>query len=172
MDLGGVPVTLLDTAGIRDSDDIIEKIGVTRAIERAMKADLRIVLLEADHDLELELCPDDIVLNAKSDFPGDPSGISGKTGNGVNTLIQRVTDVFSARVAGVGLASRERHRVAMSGALSQIEVVRGELSKGTDAYDLAADDLRVAIRRLESLIGRVDVENMLDEIFSSFCIGK
>ncbi|MHC9235605.1 tRNA uridine-5-carboxymethylaminomethyl(34) synthesis GTPase MnmE [Pseudooceanicola sp. 502str34] len=172
MDLGGLPVTLLDTAGIRDTDDHVEAIGVERARERARLADLRVFLLDGDApDLEPE--GQDLVLRAKADLhPDAGDAISGKTGQGVSSLVARVTEILSARAAGIGIATRERHRLAMTRAIATMEEAQLRIDMGPDMADLAAEELRTAIRALDSLVGRVDVENLLDEIFSSFCIGK
>jgi tRNA modification GTPase len=79
---------------------------------------------------------------------------------------------LTKRSTGAGIATRERHRAAMQLALEGLEVAQKRLQYGSDQYDIAAEELRIAIRALESLVGRVDVENLLDEIFASFCLGK
>jgi len=79
---------------------------------------------------------------------------------------------LSGRLSGLGIATRERHRVAMLRAVSALDDAARHLLLGPVAYELTAEELRQAIRALESLVGRVDVENLLDEIFSSFCVGK
>ncbi|HBB82428.1 MAG TPA: tRNA uridine-5-carboxymethylaminomethyl(34) synthesis GTPase MnmE, partial [Sulfitobacter sp.] len=173
MDLGGLPVTLLDTAGLRDSDDKIEAIGIERAIERANAADLRVFLAAPDETLMISPEPDDIVVRPKADLSGmEKSGISGKTGQGVSELIARVQTILSAKSASIGLATHERHRVALEQAVSCLAEVDVTLQRGPDFCDLAAAELRFAIRALETLVGRIDVENLLDEIFTSFCVGK
>jgi len=75
-------------------------------------------------------------------------------------------------VQSAGLATRERHRVAFEKGKTSLGSAKDLLRRGPDCYDLAAEEIRSAIRSLELLIGRVDVENLLDEIFSSFCLGK
>ena len=173
MDLGGLPVTLLDTAGLRDSDDKIEAIGIERAIKRAKAADLRVFLAAPDETLMIAPEPDDIVVQPKADLTGvEENGISGKTGQGVSGLIARVQTTLSAKSASIGLATHERHRVALEQAVSCLAEVDVILQRGPDFYDLAAAELRFAIRALEALVGRIDVENLLDEIFTSFCVGK
>ncbi|UWR33597.1 tRNA uridine-5-carboxymethylaminomethyl(34) synthesis GTPase MnmE [Sulfitobacter sp. W027] len=173
MDLGGIPVTLLDTAGLRDSGDQIETIGIERAIERAKAADLRVFLAAPDELLMLTPESEDIVLLPKADLISvTENGISGKTGQGVSELIARIQATLSDRSTNIGLATHERHRVALEQAVSCLAEVDVILSRGPDSYDLAAEELRFAIRALESLVGRIDVENLLDEIFSSFCVGK
>ena len=97
--------------------------------------------------------------------------VSGKTGEGLETLIHRITEVLSGRAAGAGLLTRERHRAALTTAIGALESARNEVEGGLVIAELAAEYLRRAIRALDSLVGRVDVEDLLDEIFASFCIG-
>lgn len=173
MDLAGLPVTLLDTAGLRESEDEVEQIGVSRAIDRARRADLRVFLRGEGESLMLEPEVDDIVLRPKADTLNDAAnGISGKTGFGVSSLIEHIQSVLLNRSQSVGLATHERHRTAMLDARQAIAETLGTLRRGAELYDIAAEELRVAIRSLEALVGRVDVENFLDEIFANFCIGK
>tara|TARA_R110002049_G_scaffold117332_1_gene270393 strand:- start:2127 stop:3413 length:1287 start_codon:yes stop_codon:yes gene_type:complete len=173
MNLGGLPVTLLDTAGLRDSSDLVESIGIERAVSRAAQADLRVFLAHPDEKLIVAPEPDDIVLRPKADIGvGGVNSVSGKTGQGVADLINRIQTILATRSAQVGLATHERHRVALETAASYLAEVDAILRGGPDHYDLAAAELHFAIRALESLVGRIDVENLLDEIFSSFCVGK
>lgn len=173
MDLGGLPVTLLDTAGLRETDDVVESIGIDRARNRATAADIRVFLDENGHADPSLWQEGDIVLRPKGDLLGEhPDTISGKTGQGIDRLVARLSDTLADRSAGAGLATHERHRVAMTRAIKSIDAAKHGLSAGPDRYDIAAEDLRTAIRALEALIGRVDVENLLDEIFASFCLGK
>ncbi len=173
MDLGGLPVTLLDTAGLRETEDHVEGIGIERAKTRALQADLRIFLVNAGETPELEPQEGDLVRVAKADTLEDAkNAISGKTGQGVSSLITDIQARLSERTANLGIATRERHRVAMVQAKESLAAANAVLALGADHYDIAAEELRTAIRALDSLVGRVDVENLLDEIFSSFCIGK
>lgn len=173
MDLGGLPVTLLDTAGLRDTDDYVEGIGIERARERAMAADLRVFLVEAGKTLDFEPLPDDVIRSAKADTLTDSShSISGKTGFGVSELVSEISDKLADRAGRSGIATRERHRIAMSRATESLSAANALLNLGPDHYEIVAEELRTAIRALDSIVGRVDVENLLDEIFSSFCIGK
>ncbi|WP_299684586.1 tRNA uridine-5-carboxymethylaminomethyl(34) synthesis GTPase MnmE [uncultured Tateyamaria sp.] len=173
MDLGGVAVTLLDTAGLRDTDDEVEAEGVARAMSRAQAADIRVFLAEQSEPLPLSPLPDDIVLAPKADLrtDGAPS-ISGTTGEGVQNLVERLSATLSDRASGAGLATQERHRVALQSAIEDLSAAMEKVEKGPDLYDIAAEDIRTATRVLAILIGRVDVEHLLDEVFSSFCLGK
>ncbi|MDX1819466.1 MAG: tRNA uridine-5-carboxymethylaminomethyl(34) synthesis GTPase MnmE [Paracoccaceae bacterium] len=173
MDLGGIPVTLLDTAGLRETSDVVEGIGITRARERAALADLRVFLIDGEDQPDLSPEPEDIVVRAKADLLQDKAGaVSGISGEGIESLVGEITSRLSGRLSGLGIATRERHRVAMLRAVSALDDAARHLLLGPVAYELTAEELRQAIRALESLVGRVDVENLLDEIFSSFCVGK
>lgn len=172
MDLGGLPVTFLDTAGVRSTEDKIEILGVKKAISRASMADLRIVLLDCPGaDPAIPVLPGDILIVTKSDLP-EGGDISAITGHGMENLVERVKGVLSERASGVGVAIRERHRIALLRSNEYLEIVENQLKTAPEHSELIAEDLRTAIRAIESLVGRVDVEHLLDEIFSSFCIGK
>lgn len=173
MDLGGLAVTLLDTAGLRETEDAVEGIGIRRAVERAAQADLRVfLLLDGAAGAGLEPGADDIVVHGKADLGVEGFAVSGKTGAGLEALVSRVQAVLGKRAAHAGTAIRERHRLAIIRALGALENARIEVLGGQERAELAAEEFRSAIRALDSLVGRVDVENILDEIFLSFCIGK
>ena len=171
MDLRGLPVTVLDTAGLRVAEDVIESLGVERARARAERADLRVVLLsERGEALPLELRPDDIVAVSKADIgEGDFSAL---TGEGLDTLIARIAEALEEKASGAGVAIRARHRIAMERANSSLGIALDRLETSPDLAEMVAEEIRDAVRALDSLVGRVDVEHILDEIFSSFCIGK
>ncbi len=173
MDLAGLPVTLLDTAGLRDTNDHVERLGVELARKRAEAADLRVFLSETPDELGVNIQDDDIRVTPKADLNPDlQDGISGKTGQGIEQLISNISRVLTQRTTSHGIATRERHRIAMTKAIEALTVAQSVLESGPDMYDIAAEELRTAIRALESLVGRIDVETLLDEIFSSFCLGK
>jgi tRNA modification GTPase len=170
MDISGFAVTLLDTAGLRQTADPVEQIGIQRALTRAKSADLRVFLDTGEVVPGIEPVDGDIVLSGKADLTG--YGVSGKTGQGVPELIATIGQTLTERSASAGIVTRERHRLAIQRAIRAMESARIEIEKGATRAELAAAELRVSIRALEALVGRVDVENLLDEIFSSFCIGK
>ena len=173
MDLAGLPVTLLDTAGLRDTDDHVEGIGIELARKRAEQADLRVFLVEPDEAIDLEMKPGDIRLRPKADMREISDGsISGKTGQGVDRLVAHISDTLKDRSTQVGVATRARHRDMMLAALNSLSEAQLVLQRGAEFYEIAAEDIRSAVRSLEMLVGRVGVENLLDEIFSSFCLGK
>jgi tRNA modification GTPase len=196
LDLEGVPVTVLDTAGIRDSDDPIEQQGVERARARAAGADL--VLWVIDCSASEKMSRDSICLPQserrawlivnKIDRLGDSYPmwikndfklhferielISALTGEGVNQLLSMLAE-RARQFLGSGepaLVTRERHRRALEEACFAIERACAEEAKGRE--DIVAEELRLAARALGRLIGRVDVEDVLDVIFRDFCIGK
>ena len=173
MDLGGLPVTLLDTAGLREGADEVEAIGIDRAKTRGEQADLRVFLVEEGEELPVASTADDIVLRPKADLRDNAdNAISGVTGQGVPQLIERIQAILGARSLNAGLATHERHRVALQKSAEGLAAAMLVLDHGPDQYDIASEELRHSIRALEALVGRIDVENLLDVIFSSFCLGK
>lgn len=177
MDVDGLAVTFLDTAGLRETDDKIEALGVDLAIERSSAADLRIFLTDG-----VEVIPGvkrqdgDLIVLGKADMVSerctDLVRVSGLTGEGVSALLSAVSRCLSERAAVAGTLTRTRHRNAIVGAVVALEAALDELAKPLVVVELAAEELRLATRALEMLLGRVDVEVLLGEIFASFCIGK
>ncbi|MEP3329652.1 tRNA uridine-5-carboxymethylaminomethyl(34) synthesis GTPase MnmE [Sedimentitalea sp.] len=173
MDLSGLAVTFLDTAGLRETSDAVEKMGISRAKNRAERADLRVLLAESALDLDIAVRDDDILVRPKADLRENSfKAVSGLTGEGVSNLISEIASILKTRSANAGVATRERHRIAMERAETALDAAQALLSDQFDQYEMVAEELRTAIRSLESLVGRVDVENLLDEIFASFCLGK
>ncbi len=173
MDLSGLPVTLLDTAGLRETEDHVENLGIERARKRAETADLRVFLSDDPLELGVPIQAGDILVRPKSDLrPDIEDGVSGKTGQGIDLLISNISRVLNGRTTIHGIATRERHRVALIAAKRALDSAMSVLESGPDLYDIAAEEMRTAIRALESLVGRIGVEDLLDEIFSSFCLGK
>ena len=173
MEIAGLPVTFLDTAGLRDTEDRLERAGIERALARAESADLRLFLTDGS---ELPLVPvgDDLVVLGKVDTKSGWSGlaVSGKTGQGVPELMARIGEILGERVGSAGALVRERHRVAVTTAIRSLAESRAEVVRPDSRVELAAEHLRQAVRALDALVGRVDVDDLLGEIFASFCIGK
>jgi tRNA modification GTPase len=186
LDLGGYAVTLIDTAGLRDTADEIETEGIRRARAKAEHADLRLGVVDAssvdDSRVSPELIRGDAILLNKSDLapsqtvPANLTNhalrISAKTGEGVDALLLWLESQVIARVGGAESMpmTRARHREALEDALAALKRAPQALSDA--ALDLAAEDLRIAARALGRITGRVDVEDLLDVIFREFCIGK
>ena len=127
MDLAGLPVTVLDTAGLRDARDEVERIGIRRGIERAEAADLRIFLRDGvDEELDLQPLPGDIEVLSKADLrSGQERAVSGLTGAGVELLVGRIVEELQGRVASAGVMTRVRHREALLRAVEAMESARG-----------------------------------------------
>ena len=193
LDLGGYPVVVADTAGLRRTADRIEDEGVKRALQRAAAADLKIVLLDGsevektDAETLALIDEDSLVVINKSDLAsggqvspfitGLPTNaglfsLSVKTGDGVAGLLAAL-GVEVARRYGLqstpGL-TRLRHREALQDCLDSLS--RFSAQKNDIPPELAAEDIRLAARALGTITGRVDVENLLDIVFRDFCIGK
>lgn len=173
MEIAGLPVTFLDTAGLRDTEDRLEHAGIVRAIARAEAADLRLFLSDGS-DLPLVPEGEDIVVMGKADTrsSSDTLSVSGLTGEGVPELMGLVGDILQRRVGSAGALVRERHRVAVTTAIAALAESRAEVVRTDSRVELAAEHLRRAVRALDALVGRVDVDDLLGEIFASFCIGK
>lgn len=172
MNVGGIPVTFLDTAGLRDSSDEIERLGVERARERAEQADMRLCLVSSCQDQrDVDLKEQDMVLVAKDDI-NERGGISGVTGVGVQRVLSHIETTFSEAVGSAGGISTIRQFSEVEAAVEWLVAVRVELAGGAADMEVVAEDLRASTMRLEAVVGRVDVEQVLDGVFSRFCIGK
>lgn len=177
LNIAGNAVVLTDTAGLRDTGDAVEREGVDRARRVADAADLLLLVGDASNpasEVEPDLAQDDrcLVLWNKADLGvGAASGISisAKTGAGLGDLESAIATAIQNRFAvGEGaVMTRARYREALADCLVAIE--RSLI--GTDLI-LVVEDLRHAVRAIGKITGRVDVEDILDRIFSSFCIGK
>ncbi|HEU0162837.1 MAG TPA: tRNA uridine-5-carboxymethylaminomethyl(34) synthesis GTPase MnmE [Rhizomicrobium sp.] len=181
LDLGGYLVQVADTAGVRHTQDAIEAEGVRRALAHA-GGGMTLLLLDgsaADPRAGLPdvmTAPDLVVWNKRdlrrvAEKPGE-MGISLKTGEGVPDLIRVLTDAVRRRLDAGGdapLLTRPRHRHALAEALAHL---RAGLDAPADQPELLAEDLRLAMRAIGRITGRVDVEELLDFVFRDFCIGK
>ena len=176
MDVNGIPVTFLDTAGLRDSGDDVESLGIERARVRAEFADIRLFLtLDGETSgLGVDCRPKDIICRGKCDILDNGRGVavSGVTGQGIEDIIGILDEDLSSRVVPSQSAIRERHRDAISGALGCLVAAREQLGRKRGEPELVYEELRSCAHALNSIIGRVGVEDVLDEIFASFCMGK
>ncbi|GGC26680.1 tRNA modification GTPase MnmE [Siccirubricoccus deserti] len=181
LDLGGVPVTLADTAGLREAADEIEAEGVRRARRRAEDADLIIAVFAADQAPDAETLawvrPGTLVLANKTDLAaapvmigGQPAlGLSLRSEEGLAALRQRLAEEAATRagLAAEAVLTRPRHRAALAeaaGWLAELETA--------PLPELRAEALRAALRALGRITGQVGVEAVLDAVFGEFCIGK
>lgn len=173
MNLDGLPVTFLDTAGLRETDDRIEQIGIERAISRAQAADLCLFMGEEARS-HFAMRDGDILVSPKSDIKEAATGlaVSGITGEGIDALVQQVRDTLSARAVLDTSATHARHADAIKRAIEQLDKARAGLDHLLDLPELVTAALKDAADALSSLIGDVDVEHILDEVFSRFCLGK
>ena len=176
-DLAGLPVVFLDTAGLRPADDAVEAEGVARARRRGEAAALRLFLSAPDVALPPEVAAlwreGDIAVATKADLGGaSPPGalaVSSRTGAGLPALLEAIGERLRGRT-GDGLVAHRRHRDALEAAAAALEHAASGLdSRGAE---LVSEDIRQALRALERLIGRVGVEEVLGEVFASFCLGK
>jgi tRNA modification GTPase len=177
LDLAGYPVTLLDTAGIRDSQDPVEQEGVRRAQARSDAADLVLWVVDAAHPVAAENteAKKQLMVRNKIDLVAPPApcaqvfDISARTGQGIDRVVSEMTrfaqDYFGGPESAI--VTRERHRTALQ---QTTACLRRALT--VEAEELVAEELRLAARELGRLTGRVDVEDLLDVIFRDFCIGK
>ena len=172
MDLDGLPVTILDTAGLRDTNNLIETEGIHRAIERANTSDLVIVLTEDGKRLPQIKNSNTLHFISKCDEGTLNNGLSAVTGFGLDNLINSIKNKLGNNLQNQGIATRFRHKEAIDRSIEKLTEAKRFVSDGPAFYDLAAEELRQTAYTLDELFGKVDVEKILDEIFSSFCLGK
>jgi len=187
LDLDGYPVVLFDTAGLRQDrldlhgQDYIEAEGIKRTVQQAQQADLKILLYDgqqAEPDpLTLSFTDDNsLALVSKSDlpiklnYPAPHIQVSSTTSEGIPALLDKIRDFIAGRMGGSEQMSltrlRHRHSLEECRASLQRSIQRDILP------ELVAEDVRLAIRALGQITGRVDVEDILDVVFRDFCIGK
>lgn len=171
MDVGGYPVTLIDTAGLRDADNPVELIGIERGARRAGEADLRIYLKDGPDDRVEPLKPSDIVVLSKCDHWRQP-GVSGKTGEGVDVLLREIAGRLELGSKQSALFTRTRHFDQLGKARKRLLEASEMLESGYYSDEVVAELVRDAVSRLDMVLGRIDVEEVLGGVFSSFCIGK
>ena len=187
LDLEGIPVIISDTAGIRDSSDEIETKGVNLAINKAEEADLIIILLDPKkldfkgffneklHDKSiLAINKSDLLIESinNKEFKIEPHIISIKDNKNLDKLIEAVKLKLNKQFLKTNnvLITRSRHRLHLKECHKHLKVFLEK--KNNQEFDLAAEDLRLSIRHLGTIVGKVDVEEILGSIFDNFCIGK
>ncbi len=185
LNLDGYPVVLADTAGIRKAKNEVEKKGISLALGKSKEADLNIVVIDnsskkINKEIQNMINKDSIILLNKSDILDKPNHkfsvdtvlASVKSNKNIDKLINLVKAKLSKKFTSnnSALITRERHRVKLSNCLKEIDkFLKKDQNKD---LELAAEDLRMATRHLGSIVGKVDVEEILGSIFKDFCIGK
>ena len=177
LNIAGRSVLVLDTAGIREATDSVERIGVSRTMERAAQADIRVFLVERLDEVTefgVDVGSDDLVVLSKVDKNPEAKefGVSGLTGQGVEHLFNELEERVVKLSSGGSKISQERQRVAVETAKLEAVAALSFLDDGLENVDLSAEHLRSSVLALDSLVGRIDVEDVLGQIFSRFCIGK
>jgi tRNA modification GTPase len=176
--IGGYAVTLSDTAGLRESDDPVEAEGVRRARARAEASDLRLWVRapgDPDGPAAAYVRSDDLTVWTKADLGGILSEegfrVSSVTGDGIDVLRGALADRLARDLSGSDFpaVTRERHRRRLTEAADAVAVAQTRLD---DAPELAGDDLRRAAEALSRVTGEIGVEDVLGEVFATFCIGK
>ena len=187
LNLDGYPVVVSDTAGIRDSKNEIEKKGIKLALDRAEDADLKLVIIDAKNVDFTGVLKDLVDENAilvvnKSDLLNgklndklkkyDHILISIKNNSNLDKLILKIKSKLENKFLSHGdiLITRERHRQHLKQCLTHLKNFKNK--NGSEEFDKAAEDLRLATRHLGMIVGKVDVEEILGSIFNDFCIGK
>lgn len=182
LDLEGYPITIADTAGIRESDDLIEAEGIKRAINRSKSADFNIVMFDKESSLpdretmnlinkNAIIIVNKLDLNMEFDVSElmNPIFISLKTGEGINLLMDKIKLKAEELMSPTSSPqiTRERYRFHLTRCLENLNYFNLE-----NDLELAVEDLRLAAREIGAITGNIDIDTILDEIFSSFCIGK
>ena len=188
LNLDGYPVLISDTAGIRETNDQIEKKGVQIAIDKAQNADLKIILLDAKNPhfkgfFEKLYDENSLIVLNKSDLISDDFDkksigslehilISVKEETNLNIFVEEIKKKLKHKfvISENTLISRERHRHNLEKCISHLKIFLEK--KSINDFDKAAEDLRLATRYLGRVVGDVDVEEVLGKIFNDFCIGK
>ena len=185
LNLDGYPVILADTAGIREANSEVEKKGISLALGKSKESDLNIVVIDnssknINAEIKKMINKDTIVLLNKSDvqtkqnftFDADTVLASVKGNKNIDKLISKIKEKLRKKFISSNstLITRERHRLKLNDCLKEINsFLKKDQSKN---LELAAEDLRMATRHLGSIVGKVDVEEILGSIFKDFCIGK
>jgi len=185
LNIDGYPVILADTAGIREAKNEVEKKGISLALGKSKESDLNIIMIDnsskvVNHKIKDLINEDSIVLLNKSDikdnqnhkFDADTILVSVRENKNIDILIKKLKKKLSNKFTlnNSILITRERHRAKLNECLKEID---NFLNKDQNKdIELAAEDLRMATRHLGSIVGKVDVEEILGSIFKDFCIGK
>jgi tRNA modification GTPase len=177
LDFGGLPVYLSDTAGIRNSKSKIEKIGIAKAIKKANKSDIILILSDKNDFIipSIDNSKKVFYINTKADLKVEKLGegyfISIKTGQGIKDLIDQIVQhLYSISPKENNCLTRERHVQCVNKAILAFD--RSSKLDINNDPELLSEELRSAASAIGSITNVIDVEEVLDDIFSSFCIGK
>lgn len=184
IDIDGIAVELADTAGLRNTVDVIENEGIKKALECAEKADLKIIVLDNSSNSPINVDNNTVIVVNKIDlvneidkkrYPKNTLFLSAKTGQGIDELKSYLGKLIKNRISNGNiediLITQERHRVAVQNIISYLKEVL-KLSKSENNLDLQAENIKLALNEIEHLTGKVYFNDLLDNIFSKFCIGK
>ena len=185
LNIDGFPVILADTAGIRKAKNEVEKKGISLALSKSKESDLNIIMIDntsikINKEIRDLVNDDSIVLLNKSDiksnqihkFDAETILVSVKENKNIDQLTKKIKEKLNKKFVPSNsiLITRERHRVKLNECLKEIDkFLKKDQNKD---IELAAEDLRMATRHLGSIVGKVDVEEILGSIFKDFCIGK
>ena len=184
LNIDGYPVILADTAGIRETNNQTENKGISLALNRFRKADLNLIIIDnsskkLDKKIQSLINEDSIIVLNKSDIEGTQKYnfkeailVSVKENKNIDQLVEKIKEKLSSKfiLSKNTLVTRERHRTKLNVCLKEIDnFFKKDLKKD---IEIAAEDLRLATRHLGSIVGKVDVEEILESIFKDFCIGK
>ena len=184
LNIDGYPVILADTAGIRDSKNLVEKKGILLAISKSKEADLNIIMIDnstkqINMKLKNLINKNSIVVLNKSDIDSKKNHnfkeaiiVSVKNNHNIDLLVKKIKEELSKKfiTSGDVLVTRERHREKLNACLKELDnFLKKDQNKD---IEMAAEDLRLATRQLGGIVGKVDVEEILGSIFKDFCIGK
>ena len=184
LNIDGYPVILADTAGIRDSENLVEKKGILLAISKSKEADLNIIMIDnstkhINMKLKNLINKNSIVVLNKSDIDSKKNHnfkeaiiVSVKNNHNIDLLVKKIKEELSKKfiTSGDVLVTRERHREKLNACLKELDnFLKKDQNKD---IEMAAEDLRLATRQLGGIVGKVDVEEILGSIFKDFCIGK
>ncbi len=188
VNINGMPLNIIDTAGLRASEDKIEQEGIKRAHSEIEQADALLLVFDAQDgaaDLSILTSVDDkaiVLVKNKIDLTGEPAvatvvdgktqiSLCAKNAQGIDLLQQKLVDIAGLNAVGEGvLLARKRHIIALQSALSSVDSALTQLD--ADACELLAQDLHHAAQDLGQITGEFSSDDLLGEIFSSFCIGK
>ena len=165
-DLNGLAVTFLDTAGIRQTEDEVEAIGIGNALARAAVADIRLFIGPVPEDAVHLKQHGDIFVETRADLTGNECGVSSVTGAGITGLLDQIDKTLRVKYPRSGIVGHARQAEALADAAKALTVNQ------ESEPELVTEGIRLCARRLERVVGKIDAEDYLDRVFSSFCIGK